>query len=1041
MANVLSLALRVTADASGLKLDPVQRALVGLGDQADKLTKQFEQFTGGSEAAAKAQERFDQQAQGLINTLRDGGSATEFAAGFERLTEAVNKEAAAFERAARITEANLSPLERFGRAQAELNEQVNAGRISQETYERALAKSKAQLDGTADSANTADKNIESLTKNVRLLSVIEVGRAIIDGLQALSSVVSGTFNQISSFVSRISSAFDSFNDLSARTGIGVEALQGYSLAAKLAGVDTAAFGAAVQRLGVTIGKATPGDNLDKSLRAINLSVSQLRGLAPEQQFSAIGEAISGLPTAADRATAAVEIFGKQGAALAPLFREGAASIEELRDRAERLGIIVDETQISNIAEMNDAFDLARATVEGIAGQVIGNLAPAVTAVVDQFLEFIEAFKGAEGTGGTGIANAISKVLFDGAEALAGVFDSFVGQFQGFSVSLETAADLFNRTGQIFYGVFEGLRTVFNTFESAGNALLIGLGNILEGLGSWVSSDLEQAGRDLQASGQAAAERNSRELEQSAKNAANAFTNALTGGAGSSAAAGEGAASQFIQGVRQKFEQSQAPEFKIATNLETSGERLTAFIATVGEGAEKFYLDSVKTLEVFQQQAAAGNLTADQIEIMTAFSERLNGQLDIEIAKRKEAAEATAKQAEEDRKRIEELLRPSDALAKIDQDLTVIVREQARAQKELAAARAENDTTSANAAAARLSQLDQLQAKLDEQSQAIDQGFDDGFSAAFKKTAQSIDELIDKAAKFGNEGAKAAEKLQQGIALAQEQVRDGILTRDVYEAESARQRKLFEERLSQLETLRLRQKEQQDATFNQQIAANERVKALIGQQAQAEAEAAQKVIARRQDAAFNLQAIENQIALERQALDAAREQGDLKAARAGAQRLELLEKALLVEKEIFAGRQKDIDKQRQAAELQSRIQQQRAAQVQQYQQQQQQAAAQQAEAQRKVFEEQSRIAAAEAERQQKRIAALNSVSTQAVQGGDIRSQEGARQFISAAAGAFDPNLAELRAQSKLLRQIVLNSGALQYLEQGIGRSVTFLRGGA
>jgi uncharacterized protein (DUF1501 family) len=70
-----------------------------------------------------------------------------------------------------------------------------------------------------------------------------------------------------------------------------------------------------------------------------------------------------------------------------------------------------------------------------------------------------------------------------------------------------------------------------------------------------------------------------------------------------------------------------------------------------------------------------------------------------------------------------------------------------------------------------------------------------------------------------------------------------------------------------------------------------------------------------------------------------------------------------------------------------------------------------------------------------------VSTQAVQGGDIRSQEGARQFISAAAGAFDPNLAELRAQSKLLRQIVLNSGALQYLEQGIGRSVTLLRGGA
>jgi hypothetical protein len=596
---------------------------------------------------------------------------------------------------------------------------VQAGRIDQGTYERALAKARAQLDGTAKSADAADKNIESLTKNVRLLAVVEIGRAIVDGLQLIGNVISGAVNQISSFVSRISSAFDSFNDLSARTGIGVEALQGYSLAAKLAGVDTAEFGAAVQRLGVTIGKATPGDNLDKSLRAINLSVAQLRGLSPEQQFSAIGEAISGLPTAADRAAAAVEIFGKQGAALAPLFREGAASIEELRDRAERLGIIVDETQLNNIGEMNDAFDLARATVEGIAGQVIGNLAPAVTAVVDQFLEFIEAFEGAEGTGGSGIANAISNVLFDGAEALAGVFDSFVGQFQGFSVSLETAADVFYRTGQFFYSVFEGLRTVFNTFELAGNALLIGLGKILEGLGSWVSSDLEQAGRDLQASGQAAAERNSRQLEEAATNAGNAFTNALTGGAGSSTAAGEGAASQFIQGVRQKFEQSQAPEFKIATNLETSGERLTAFISTVGEGADKFYLDSVKTLEVFQQQAAAGNLTADQIEVMTTFSERLNSQLDAEIAKRQEAAEAATKQAEEVDKivkatleqiRVDQQYDGDSGRAKAGENLLKIQAEIVRVEEQLRLAREASDQAAISSATSRLSTLDQVAAK-------------------------------------------------------------------------------------------------------------------------------------------------------------------------------------------------------------------------------------------------------------------------------------------------------------------------------------------
>jgi hypothetical protein len=303
--------------------------------------------------------------------------------------------------------------------------------------------------------------------------------------------------------------------------------------------------------------------------------------------------------------------------------------------------------------------------------------------------------------------------------LAGVFDSFVGQFQGFSVSLETAADVFYRTGQFFYSVFEGLRAVFNTFELAGNALLIGLGKILEGLGSWVSSDLEQAGRDLQASGQAAAERNSRQLEESATNAANAFTNALTGGSGSSSAAGEGAASQFIQGVRQKFEQSQAPEFKIATNLETSGERLTSFIETVGEGADKFYLDSVKTLEVFQQQAAAGNLTADQIETMTTFSERLNSQLDAEIAKRQEAAEAATKQAEEvdkivtaslEQSRIESQFGGDSGRAKAAENVLKIQQEIVRVEEQLQAARAAGDTEAINTLTARLATLDQVEAR-------------------------------------------------------------------------------------------------------------------------------------------------------------------------------------------------------------------------------------------------------------------------------------------------------------------------------------------
>jgi hypothetical protein len=416
--------------------------------------------------------------------------------------------------------------------------------------------------------------------------------------------------------------------------------------------------------------------------------------------------------------------------------------------------------------MNDAFDLARATVEGIAGQVIGNLAPAVTAVVDQFLEFIETFEGAEGTGGSGIANAISKVLFDGAEFLAGVFDSFVGQFQGFSVSLETAANVFYSTGQFFYGTFESLRVVFNTFELAGNALMIGLGKILEGLGSWVSSDLEQAGRDLQASGQAQAEKNSRQLEEAATNAGNAFTNALTGGAGSSAAAGEGAASQFIQGVRQKFEQSQAPEFTIETNIEQTRDRFDSFFDGIVDQSSAI----VEPMREFEAAIAAaqedGQMTADEIARIEQLQAKVNSAIDQELATRQEAAEAAAKQAEEVDKivtasleqiRIDEQFDGDSGRAKAADNLLKIQQEIVRVEEQLQAARAAGDTEAINALTSRLATLDQVEAR--------ESDIASGAKKAREEAAKQVDKLNEEITK--RQGDLLAKSFEIELARAEE----------------------------------------------------------------------------------------------------------------------------------------------------------------------------------------------------------------------------------------------------------------------------------
>jgi hypothetical protein len=844
-------------------------------------------------------------------------------------------------------------------------------------------KSLQRFTGEADKTT---QSLDKLNRGVSTLSTIEIGRVLVDGFTALGSAFTSAAQNVLTLAGNVSSSLDSLNDLSARTGIGVEALQGYSLAAKMAGVDTEAFGVAVQKLSVNIGKATPGDALDKSLRSINLSVAELRALSPEQQFAAVGEAIGQLPTAADRAAAAVQLFGKQGAALAPLFREGAASIEELRAKAERLGIIVSETQINNVADMNDAFDLVSATIQGIIGQVVGNLAPAVTEVTNQFLQFVEEWSGAQGEGGTGIANAITDVLLQGAEVFAGVFDRFVGNFSGLTESLVGAGEAFSFVANILTAASESFRVVFNVFESIGNGIALALGKALEGIGSLVSSDLEATGKALQATASAALEQQSRDLESAATNAANALNNAVFGG--DAAASGSGAATEFVQGMRDQIERERTPQFKVETNIENTRERFDAFFNGIVE-QENAVTDAMREFEAATAAVVDPlNMTKEEMDRINAAQEKVNTLIDEEQRKRIEAADAATAQAEADGKRVDSLLKTSDAASKLEEDLAAVERQRAAVAEQ-----------GGEDAKARLAELDALKAKLEEQQQALEQGFGQGFEQAFEGADKAVDTAIEKAAEFGQVGFDAAQQLADGVAEAQRQAEAGILNQEAYDAEVARQQQIFDQRIANEKQVIDERKKAEDEAAKVRLQQEDLVNNLIKQQ---QVGGDQERIA----AAENLVAINAEIARAEQAAAEARKAGDGEAQQAALTRLQQLDQVKAKEEDIASG----AARQRQLFQEQFIKQQEEAAKA---QQQQQQAAAQE---QARLAEERRKAEEAEYNRQVARITELNTLGSRTVNTADIRTQEGQALVLGLAANAQDPALIEARLQTKQLQLI-------------------------
>ena len=490
------------------------------------------------------------------------------------------------------------------------------------------AKMAGGVNEAVKSLDKIGKAAKQTSRDVGTLKAIEIGKLLASGLNSAAQMFSNAARSALSYAQGVASAIDATNDLAQRIGVGVESLQALQMAAKLSGVND--ITTALQKMTVAIGNAGESGNTEAFTR-LGIDFAELQQLSPEEQFKRIQAAIAALPTEAERAAAAVAIFGRSGVELLPLMNQ---NLQEVEERLRKLGAIVGESQVQAIGDMNDAFDMVAATVNGIFGQVIGNLAPAVTAMAEELLSFVESFSSVNGEGGNGIADTITFALLDIADYFADVFDSAVAYFSSFDVSMRDVGAVFTTIGNVFVAVSETLRAAFNQFEIQGNLLALGLGKFLEGLGSWVSNDWEQVGRDMANNAQVAIGQNALEAADALGNAGTAGMNALLGESGTAANNVTGPANRAMararaamtpearEEARQKREAekaaaegrraasaAQAKDAAEAAKMDAAKKKRAEEIEKVQERVDKasaFKLENEQVLGMKSQQALQGN---------------------------------------------------------------------------------------------------------------------------------------------------------------------------------------------------------------------------------------------------------------------------------------------------------------------------------------------------------------------------------------------------------------------------------------------------
>lgn len=178
---------------------------------------------------------------------------------------------------------------------------------------------------------------------------------------------------------------DNLQKAAQKSGLGGKAISELAYAARLADIDLNSLSTAIKKMQITLSEASSGGKeQNKTLQALGVTIEEIIALQPDKQFELLAQQISRLKDPADRARAAVDLFGKAGADLLPLFSQGAEGIRRAREEAQKLGYSFNDQVLKSLADADDAIKKLSASWDAFFANVASKGAPALSALLDDW---------------------------------------------------------------------------------------------------------------------------------------------------------------------------------------------------------------------------------------------------------------------------------------------------------------------------------------------------------------------------------------------------------------------------------------------------------------------------------------------------------------------------------------------------------------------------------------------------------------------------------------------------------------------------------
>jgi len=185
------------------------------------------------------------------------------------------------------------------------------------------------------------------------------------GMKKIALGIAGYFSARAAigYTRQLVDSLDELGKTAKRIGTSAEAYQELGFAARRAGATTGDVERGFKRMASTIYDSEQGmAESVRALDALGLSWQQLKGLAPEKQFSLIADALNNVDDATTKAALAQDVFGRAGTQLIPMLAEYRDTTAEIR----AMGGIISQENIEAAESFKDSMESIKTSTTAMA---------------------------------------------------------------------------------------------------------------------------------------------------------------------------------------------------------------------------------------------------------------------------------------------------------------------------------------------------------------------------------------------------------------------------------------------------------------------------------------------------------------------------------------------------------------------------------------------------------------------------------------------------------------------------------------------------